>query len=643
MLTIDIAGKYLPIPLDFSMQLTWKSPVFDFEKNPTGFALDFSFPINDFFQALFGNPQRYAKYRPANDQKFPDFHVRFFGAMFMAGTLSINDASGGNYNCSLIDQVGVLGETEQERTLLDIPFFAQEQTFVNKTQYTPEADPYACFPISNPNFFKEKGLIVELTRKVPDTTDPSKLVDETCDTELLSHLFSRTTTVIAQKEYGARVNNTNADGRIINQFESDIDLSDPLNRNDGIPLASKVSVVSPFFFLNYIIKHSLLDNDIHILSNFLNTKNALKNLCIYNTFDITNATFTTDETYTNIFHVGSADIKIIGTSIEHYIRGNNNKIIPKNHLPKMKVGELLLSTQNLFNVCFHILPNSTVNVYWRDALLSGESTDLDKYFLGTWDIGEKKNVALKFTREHDDKDLVFSERYTDLSDRRNDIKGIVWDWDALKYVSATEGDIRFIASAGVWAEYKWISTSYDDPVTQKSQSKEILGWEEASIGLQNGWYEFGRDDVEEIKSGWSAPYSNFGMLTVQQSGNTAAWPSKSQAFGPRLMFRVPDYTLLGDNAYDSSAVADSDKLYLEYEKPSIGLFSKLWSQTLPFWANRLPVTGTFDLPVNVLRHLIYNICKKYRTREGEFLIDEISCTIYIDRISEVTIKGFKVD
>ena len=314
MLTLDLAGKYLPVPRNFSMKLTYKSPVCDFGKVPTGYSLDFSFPIDDFYSALFGNPHRYAKYRATNDQKFPDFHVRFDGVLLMSGTLTIVNSASGKYECSLIDQVGVLGEKEQERSIIDIPFFSQPQTFVNKSQYTPDADAYCCFPITNKNFFRDKGLVVELNRKVPDTNDPGKLVDEKYDTELLTHLFARTQTVILGQQYGSRVNSPIADGTTINQFNSDITLTDPLNRNDGIPVNSKVSVISPFFFLNYVIKKSLLDKDFHIGINFMNTVAALKNLAIYNTFDITNATFVDDNIYTQISNYGSAEIKTTHTS-----------------------------------------------------------------------------------------------------------------------------------------------------------------------------------------------------------------------------------------------------------------------------------------------------------------------------------------
>ncbi|MDP2058973.1 MAG: hypothetical protein Q8J97_04475, partial [Flavobacteriaceae bacterium] len=227
-------------------------------------------------------------------------------------------------------------------------------------------------------------------------------------------------------------------------------------------------------------------------------------------------------------------------------------------------------------------------------------------------------------------------------DRRKSLKPTVWEWDDLRWVSAADGDIRYVSSVGVFAEYKWISVSFDDPVTKKAGSKDMLGWEEASIGLQDGWYEFGREEVEEIKTLWGTPHAPYGNIVVDQCGNTGAWPSKSQEFGPRLVFRVPSYGNYGNNAYDGVSIADNDKFYLEYEKAK-GILEKRFRYWNPFWANRLPVTGSFDLPVNVLRHIIYNICKKYRTREGEFLIDEMRCTLYIDHISETEIKAYKID
>lgn len=643
MLTLTLSGNIIPISLDFSMRLTWKNPACDFEKIPAGYGLGLSFPINEHTRALFGNPQRFAKYRSGNDQKFTGFEVRFSGVLLMAGTLSITSAAGGNYEATLIDQVGVLGEAEQERSILEIPRIASGvMAFENKSQYTAEADKYCCFPIKNYNFFKEKGYTVELKRNIPDPENPGKVMPETFDTELLTHLFDRTVTPILGELYGSRVNSTAADGTII-QYNSNILLSDKLNLNDGIPAASKVSVVSPFFFLNYIIKEVLLANDFHIISSFLQTHPALKNLCIYNTYDITYTLFTVGTGFYAWPYFNTQLTKAQGQRIQAYTRSAGSIIETKNHLPKMKVGELLLSIQNLANVCFHFLPNKTVKVYSRDALITGNAIDLDKYFLDNWDIGEKKNVSLNFTRERDDKDLVYSERFHDLGDRKADIKTPVWNWESLQSLTPQLGEIRYLYALGIFAEYKWItvSTAYPDP--QNPQTVDVLGWEEASVGAQNGWYNYGREEVEEIKTMWSFPDSPLGSgLTVLQEGNMSGWPKTQQEFSPRLMFKLPGWND-GSSVFVGTGISTENELSMEYEDETKGILTKLWKNWNPFWANRLPVSGSFDLPVNVLRHLIYNICSKFRTREGEFMIEEMSCDIYIDRIGETEIKGYKID
>jgi hypothetical protein len=111
------------------------------------------------------------------------------------------------------------------------------------------------------------------------------------------------------------------------------------------------------------------------------------------------------------------------------------------------------------------------------------------------------------------------------------------------------------------------------------------------------------------------------------------WKAKTQAFSPRLMINNPN----------NAGGTQNSNFSFEYEKEDIGILPVYWKNWNRFWANRLPVIGEFDLPINVLRHVIYNICSKYRTREGEFLIEEMSCELFIDRIGTTEIKGFKVD
>ena len=625
------------------MQLTWKSPVCAFDKIPGSFGLGITFPMNEYTRTLFGFPERFAKYRPSTGsgngicQKFPGFEIRFGGVLLMAGTLTITSASATSYEASLIDQVGVLGELEQQRDLLDIPVFSREIDWVASSNYNPDEHPFCAFPIMNHGFFTDKGLVVKRTVFASVPGKGLQATNETYDVEVMSYLFNKTT--------NCKVNQL-LPGNTVDMEESQINLQ-VLTEKHNTYESGKVTVVSPFFFLNYVIKEALKDNGFHIGTNFLNEDTQLRNLCIYNNYDNTVTEYLQtgeliyQSTPTNApapeigGEIGGVDTIYYsaGVKLYSYTRFYFYKIVPKNHLPKMKVGDLILSTQNLANVCFHFLPDHTFNILSREKLLNGPSIDLDQYFIGVWEIGEQKNVALKFVRDHDSNDLVFAERFNDLSDRKADIKPPVADWLGLWAIaSPSEGEIRLMSSNNTFYQYKWITQEKVNGATMASDTTDVLGWEEISIGLQNGWHEFGREEVEEIKSSWSGCLGNDQLTLVNQQGNMNTWKAKTQAFSPRLMINNPNNAGGTQNANFS----------FEYEKENTGILPKYWRNWNRFWSNRLSVSGDFDLPVNVLRHLIYNICSKYRTREGEFLIEEMSCELFIDRIGTTQVKGFKV-
>jgi hypothetical protein len=485
----------------------------------------------------------------------------------------------------------------------------------------------------NHGFFNDKGLTVKRTVYAQVPGKGLQATNETYDVEVMSYLFNKTTTCRVNKLF---------QGTFVEMQESLINLQVLTEKHNTYDLG-KVTVVSPFFFLNYAIKEALKDNNFHIFSNYLNEDAQLRNLCIYNNYDITLTRYLqTGELIYQDQVVGRDQSGMIvmidmphsvGVKLFSYDRSYVYKLVPKNHLPKMKVGDLILSTQNLTNVCFHFLPDNTVNILSREKILTGQSIDLDQFFLGDWEIGEQKNVALKFVREHDPNDLVFAERFNDLSDRKADIKPPVSDWTGLWAIdSPSEGEIRLMKSTNTFYEYKWITQEKVNGATMTSDTTDVLGWEEISIGLQNGWHEFGREQVEEIKSSWSGCYGNEQLTLVNQQGNMNTWKAKVQAFSPRLLINNPNNAGGTQNANFS----------FEYEKENTGILPVYWKNWNRFWSNRLEVSGDFDLPVNVLRHVIYNICNKYRTREGEFLIEEMSCELFIDRIGTTQIKGFKV-
>jgi hypothetical protein len=123
------------------------------------------------------------------------------------------------------------------------------------------------------------------------------------------------------------------------------------------------------------------------------------------------------------------------------------------------------------------------------------------------------------------------------------------------------------------------------------------------------------------------------MAIVRQKGNTNAWKDAKTDFSPRLLIQHSG----------TSGAHELDDFSFEYEKQGIGILPSYWKNWNRFWANRLPVAASFDLPVSVLRYMIENICQKYRTREGEFLIEEMRTSVSVHTLKATQIKGYKVD
>lgn len=616
MLTISLNNKSIPLPRGFSMQLTIQSPVCDFEKIPFSYSLDFNLPLNRSISAIMGHPERIAKRIAGNDLEIPGLEIRFDGALLIAGTLTVS-VSGDNLNCSVIDRVGELSQREQERNILEIPEMSDTVDWVNTTEYPPSEHPYCCFPIINPGFFRGKGQLVERTSN-----------GEKYNTEILTYCFDKMSIF--------RVNATNV-GNTIKTLESDIELTAPAYE------AGRLTVVTPFFYLKNIVNLALKANGIHVKSSILDDSTYFKNICIYNNFDITR---------TELLHTGVviyedhyyelnenndpvmvSDTRSRGYKINTYRRNYGPYITIKNHLPKMSVGQMLVSTQNLLNVAFDFLPNNTVNVHSREDLLNMPAINIQKYLIGSWNKLPRKQVALKFVREHDKKDEVFAERFTDLTDRRTDIKEPVNNWAALDAItSPAEGEIRFLRNLGVFVEYKWLNKSDVEQQTNGIITTDVLGWEEISIGLQNGWYEYGRNEVEEIKSEWGTCYGNTEHTLVNQPGKMPNWKSTENDIGPRLLIYK------GNNTGGNQTVGFS----FEYEG-NTGLIKNQWGRTAKWWANRQPATAKFQFTANALRSIIWNKCIPYRTDEMAFIIDKINVQIFDDHIEPATITAFRRD
>lgn len=614
MLTITLKNKAIPLPRNFSMNLTIQSPVCDFEKIPMSYSLDFNLPINRFTSAILGHPERVTKYSPGNDLHIPGLEVRFDGALLIAGTLTVA-VDRDNYNCSIIDKVGELSEREQSRNILEIPEFDQLVLWNNIGNYTPDEYPYCFFPLINPGFFRGKGQVV--TRKVGA---------EEYDTEILTYCFDKTSIF--------RVNATN-EGGTLKALDTDIPQTSPEYE------AARLYVLTPFFWLKNIVNMAIKANNMHVKTSVLNSSSSFKNLCIYNNFDITSTelNFLGETIYEEHYYelnennepMMVSDIRSKGHKINTYHRSYGPWIRIKNHLPKMTVGELLVSTQNLVNVVFDFLPNNTVDVHSREDLLAMPSKNIQKYMIGSWMKSPRKQVALKFVREHDKTDGVFAERYTDLSDRLDDIKEPVASWSALDAIAnPEEGEIRFLQNPGVFVEFKWLNKSETEEQTGALITNDLLGWEEISIGLQTGWHEYGRSEVEEIKTKWSTCYGTASETLTNQPGKMQNWKNKEEDISPRLLIYK------GNNTGGNQAPGFS----FEYGGEN-GLLKNCWARTAKWWANRQPVTGNFQFTANALRSIIWNKCLPYRTDEMAVMIEKISVPLYVDHIGIAEVTAYK--
>lgn len=615
-LSISINNRTIPLNRDFSMQLTWRSAICSFDKIPSSYALGLSFPINDYTRAIFGSPERFEKHRIPDDNKFTGCEIRFSGTLLIAGTVTITGVSGDVYNASLDDLVGVIGEKELERELHEIDVFDEELAFTKKTNYDPETDPYCLFPVKNAGFFKDRGKIVKrtITETDPYSGESKEIKDS--DIELLSFLFRK-------QPIDSIINARTITGEI---FTTDTTIR--LDTNDEFD--AEVSVVTPFFFLRYILRKMLKVNDFYIENSIIDENEELKKLCLYNNYDITRMFFTTDRDVSTVRY--SSPYVAAGRRISIYNRTYSSMVInTQNHIPNISIGDFLLGLQNFINIFFDFKQNNKVDIRCREAIITGSSFDLNKFSLGKWEPGEKKNLTLKFISEHDSNDVVFSE-YNDLSDRRNSMKPAVDTWDDLLLIASPQfGDIRFVKDRKIYAEYKWLTIEYSDK-SKNAQYIDAQGWEQISIGFQDGFYQYGNDKTEEIKTPFSTLAGNASLPVCNQTGNMNVWKNTVVDFSSRLLF------YRGNNFGGNT----TDTLSLDWDS-STGLIEKRWKNWARFWANRLPVTGSFSVPVNLLKYIIDNINQKYRTREGEFLIEEMSCEITIDSIGDLEIKGFKVE
>ncbi len=400
----------------------------------------------------------------------------------------------------------------------------------------------------------------------------------------------------------------------------------------------KVHVVSPMLFLNYLLKTIFFDAGFYLDNNFLADHPDLQNLILYNNYDITNFEFVKNEASVIIPGHSSGDLEFYpityGYEILDIKRDYLKPFYYKDLIPEIHIKDLLLGIQNYLNVFFFFRPGRKIcDVIDRESILTATAIDLDKWFTGKWNMGDKMDVTLKFTFDHDEKDLMFTENWQNIDDLRQKEKAPVFDWNELETISNPEmEEIRFIKSQNRYVQWKvWVKTE-QDPHTGNDIQKKYIGWNHLTDGFQNGFFNYLKDDIETIPTVFG-PVSGEDRATVRQKGNTRSEMFAFESFKPRLMF----YHSFNEATYKSNTIS------LDWEKEGTGLIQSRWLNWARFWCNRQPVECQMHFSLNQLDFMLRNIYKKFRTREGEFIIESMETEFGLDQIGVTTIKGYKIN
>ena len=511
MLAYYINNKPLALSPGTSVKIINYNPACYFNEIPGDVALGIEIEVNETNRAILGNPDRFEKYVTSNDREFSGFEIRFSGKLLHAGTLVIQSANNESYSGWGRNNLGNLGKEHREKFIYDIPAFMQNITFVNKANYDPLTDPYGCPTHLNPDFFRDKGHIVNLTKKIPnpDYVDLSwwqdlwqeqqpAYLDEKYKIEALTEAFRKSCAYFVNKLNPDNTVNTTGSSASIKTMETDL----------------FVNVLSPMLFLNFILTMLLRDARFYIDKNAIAEHEDLKKLILYNNFDITHVDFVTEFITETIPEIVTEDYIINSVtysvgSVQNISRTYDAKFRYRDLIPKIKLKDFIMSIQNLLNVCFQFHPGGKVDIIDREAIIDSVPIDINDYLLGTWRMGEKKDVTLKFLFSHDNGDSMFSEKWEDIDDRR------LYEGDPVETVEALElitapvmGEIRYIIQSNTYVEYSWTIKQQIDPATGDEVPVNIIGWKHLSTGFQNGFFNRNKKEEEEIKTEFSTLFGN---------------------------------------------------------------------------------------------------------------------------------------
>ena len=639
MLEFYLNSKPLLLDRAKSVKMTHRNPACNVSEFPGDVAMGIDIPVNEVNRALLGHPDMYENYAKGSKKEYPGFEIRYSGVLLMSGTLIVTNATHENYTANLRSEVGNLGKEHREKFIFDSQSFNKSKTFENKAHYDCETDDYGCPRVYNMEFFTDKGEKVNIDLKVlnPNYTgefwsavtfwtkkDNNKYIHSSKEVEDLTWAFMRTN--------GYMVNAKNADGTV------KLNVSTTNAAADSVARELEVSVVSPMLFLNFILKHIFLDAGFVLDNNFLAEHDDLKKLMLYNNFDITQVSYakSTVDVIINSWNNGDIELYpvIYGKEVNQVTRDYEKTFYYRDLIPLVRLKDFLLGIQNYLNVFFFPRPGRKIfDVIDRESILTEPAIDLEKWFTGYWEIDDKKDVTLHFTFDHEDSDLNFKDRWQNIDELRDKEKKPVKFWEDLAAIENPQmEEIRFIESQNRYVQYKLWMLTEPDPVTGNDRQKKYLGWNHLTYGFQNGFFNYGKEEVEKVETCFG-PIEGEEYPKVRQKGNIRSELFSFETFKPRLLF------YLGNN----EASYRTNNISLEWEREDTSLLRSRWMNWARFWCNREPVTCTMDFSLNQLDFVLRNIYKKFRTREGEFIIEEMETEFGLDQIGITTIKGYKIN
>jgi hypothetical protein len=590
MLTLRIGARKLITGGDFSCRVNIKNPAWRFKEIPGPLTAEITLPAAD-NAALLNHPNLVTRRGQQNDRHFPGAVLEHNGIPIIAGNFVITDALK-EINGWIQSHVGKLGEELREKSIRELSILPQ-QTFTNKTTFDPDTDFWCTIKVLNRGFWKDKG----------------KMSDTNGEIEELTAKFE------------------NAASFFVNQDSSLGVLTSAA--------ADGVVVVSPFPFVHRLIDQILRENQFYFSDNFLKNDADLKTMCMYHNWSIVVDTPVTELGTFNLFHFflnQPEELSLEAISNSTWGLGPFN--IP-DLLPDIALKDLLLGIQNMANVFLVINNNRTAQLIDREGIFSMTPFDLSKYRASKWQLGERKDVTLKFKWDHDDNDSAFKDEFTNLDEKRKKILDPVSSKSELYslLLPKSKGDIRLVLSENKYYEYGW-HTFVQSDANGEETDVDALGWKPVSVGMQNYFFNDGDKDMEEIDT----PFSTLRMATagypvVYQKGNTKTFSSVNEKFTPRLLFY---------NGNNTGGDESASGIKLDW-KGDNGILRKRWRLTAPFLANVLPISAHFRVPTNVLKYIIDNVYSLFEDSECRFVIDEFDAEPGPNDETLCEIKAYKIE